>query len=119
VEVSAVELNCTLSALSGYHLALQNGFNMKLSIVTFGALLTTLLAPCSFAWEGVETESGNDVEIEKGNLVRFGESIEYYDHSEGEYKSVTVNDINRYGNIIEIEVTDDETGEALTLEMED
>ncbi len=92
---------------------------MKLSVVAFCTLITTCLAPCSFAWEGVETESGNDVEIEKGNLVRSGESIEYYDHSEGEYKSVTVDDINRYGGTVEIEVTDDETGETLTLEMED
>ena len=32
------------------------------------------------AWDGYDYESGSYVEIEKGNLVRDGEEIEYYDY---------------------------------------
>lgn len=91
---------------------------MKNTLIALSALLLSIPLSAA-AWEGIETESGNGVAIEKGNLVRSGESIEYYDHNEGEYKSVTVDDINRYGDTVEIEVTDDETGETVTLEMED
>lgn len=91
---------------------------MKTTKVALSFLL--LASPLyATAWEGTETESGNDVEIEKGNLVRTGETIEYFDNNDGEYKSVTIDDINRYGDTVEIEATDDDTGESVTLEMED
>lgn len=84
-----------------------------------GLLTACLISVSAIAWEGTELESGNDIEIEQGNLVRTGETIEYYNNDDGEYKSVTIDNINRYGDTVEIEATDDYTGEAVTLEMED
>lgn len=82
-------------------------------------LTITLVSGPAFSWEGIELESGNSVEIEKGTLVRTGETIDYFDWDEGEYKTVTIDDISRDGDTVSIEATDDETGESLSLEMDD
>jgi len=73
----------------------------------------------AIAWEGYDYEKGNNIEIEKGNKVRTGETIEIYDYAAGEYKDVEVNSINRHGRSVDIEVTDSETGETRTFEMND
>tara|TARA_R110001592_G_C12819637_1_gene718840 strand:- start:412 stop:681 length:270 start_codon:yes stop_codon:yes gene_type:complete len=72
----------------------------------------------SFAWDGYDYESGNHVEIEKGNLVREGEEIEYYDYESGEYRNGEVQDIQSSGSGAEVEVYDYETGEYRTFEMD-
>lgn len=89
-----------------------------MKLLTF--LIISLLAPClSNAWDGQDSETGASVEIEKGNLVREGSEIEYYDYNEGEYKNVEVQNIERNGSDVEVEVYDYESGEYRTLEMED
>lgn len=71
------------------------------------------------AWDGVDADTGNSVEIGKGNLVRSGQDIEIYDSDAGEYRDVEVQSIQRSGGSIEVEVYDAESGEYRTLEMED
>ncbi|MFD9899697.1 DUF5334 family protein [Mesorhizobium sp. NPDC059054] len=84
-----------------------------------GAFSCLLLFPLNaFAWDGVDTSTGNSVEIEKGNLVRTGRDIEIYDYDAGEYRDVTVEDISRHGSTVEVEVYDNESGEYRTLEMD-
>ncbi|ORE87723.1 DUF5334 family protein [Aurantimonas sp. 22II-16-19i] len=73
----------------------------------------------ALAWDGVDTNSGDSVEIDRGNLVREGLDIEVYDHSTGEYHDVTVEGINRSGSSVDVEVYDNKTGEYRTFEMED
>lgn len=80
--------------------------------------MLALSAP-SFAWDGYDSDSGNSIQIEQGNLVRPGETIEFYDGAEGEYRSGDVESINRYGSSVEVEVYDQEAGEYRTFEMED
>lgn len=70
------------------------------------------------AWDGYDYEKGSYVEIEKGNLVREGETIEIYDYNDGEYKDVDVESIESYGSSVEVEVYDSETGETRILEMD-
>ena len=82
------------------------------------ALSLTLLSITASAWDGTDSETGSDVEIERGTLVRSGRSIEYFDYGAGEYKSATVESIRRYGSTVEVEVTDDDTGEVRTLDMD-
>lgn len=72
-----------------------------------------------FAWDGYDNEKGASIEIEKGNLVRTGETIEIYDYGEGSYKNVDVESISRTGNTVELEVYDHDSGEYRTFEMED
>ncbi|KGT74627.1 hypothetical protein MA20_38255 [Bradyrhizobium japonicum] len=72
----------------------------------------------AFAWDGTNTTTGTSVEIERGQLVRSGRTIEVYDSDQG-YKEYDVDSIRRYGRTVEIEATDTATGESTTLEMDD
>lgn len=83
------------------------------------ALLTMLLAGPALAWDGSDTETSGAVEIESGNLVRQGETIDFYDHEAGEYRTGDVQSISRYGSSVEVEVYDNESGEYRTFEMDD
>ncbi|MGY4465562.1 hypothetical protein ACVWWK_001244 [Bradyrhizobium sp. LB9.1b] len=71
----------------------------------------------AFAWDGTNPTTGSSVEIERGQLVRSGRTIEVYDSERG-YKEYDVDSIRRYGRSVEIEATDAETGESTTLEMD-
>lgn len=73
----------------------------------------------ALAWDGVDTESGNSVTIEQGNLVRTGNEIELYDYESGSYKSMEVESIDRVGGTVEMELYDNETGETRTFEFND
>lgn len=70
------------------------------------------------AWDGTDSESGEEVTIESGHLVRSGLDIEVYDYGDGAYHDVTVERIQRSGSGVEMEVYDQETGETRTLEMD-
>lgn len=80
--------------------------------------LLALLSCNAMAWDGYDSEAGSYVEIEDGNLVRSGESIEIYDHQTGEYHDADVESINSYGGSTEVEVYDWDAGEYRTFEME-
>ncbi len=71
------------------------------------------------AWEGYDYETGTYIEIEKDNLVRRGEEIEYYDWDEAEYRTGEVQNIERIGSSVEVEVYDYDSGEYRTFEMDD
>lgn len=73
----------------------------------------------AFAWDGYDYDKGTYVEIDKGNLVRKGSDIEYYDSNAGEYRTGEVQSIERSGSSVEVEVEDSETGETRTFEMDD
>ena len=81
-------------------------------------LLIVMVALPVFAWDGYDYESGNYIEIDKGNLVRAGRDIEFYDYGTGDYHSGEVLDINRTSSGVEVEVYDYETGETRIFEME-
>jgi hypothetical protein len=81
-------------------------------------LLATTYPLSAFAWDGYDYERGVYVEIAKGNLVRPGRTIEVYDYGEGRYKDYDVESVRKSGANIEIVVTDSETGEERTFEMD-
>ena len=91
---------------------------MRLALIVLTILVSNPVFPC-FAWDGYDYDNSASVEIDKGNLVRSGNDIEFYDHDAGAYHSATVEDIDRYGSSVEVEVYDHETGEHRTLTMED
>ncbi|MEQ8263880.1 DUF5334 family protein [Pseudohaliea sp.] len=78
-----------------------------------------LLPLTGHAWEGEELESGDIVEIERGNLVRPGQEIEVYNYDDGEYEYLEVESVRRYGNEVEVETYDYQEGEYKTLRMRD
>lgn len=77
-----------------------------------------ILPNLAFCWDGYDYESGSDIEIEKGNLVRPGEDIEIYDYGDGEYKDVEVESVEKRGSGVEVEVYDYDTGEYRTFDMD-
>jgi hypothetical protein len=86
---------------------------LLLSIFAFACLSSPILA-----WDGYDWESGSDVEIDEGNLVREGRDIEIYDWGTGEYRDVTVEDMRSTGSGTEVEVYDHDSGDYRTLDME-
>ncbi|SFI70190.1 hypothetical protein SAMN05216206_2781 [Pseudomonas guineae] len=88
--------------------------------ITTLALLLAALSPCvAMAWDGYDDQSGSSVEIDQGNLVRPGETIELYDYGTSEYRDVQVESVERNGSSVEVEVYDYDSGEYRTLDMED
>ncbi|MDE5465432.1 MULTISPECIES: DUF5334 family protein [unclassified Bradyrhizobium] len=71
----------------------------------------------AFAWDGTHATTGSSIEIERGQLIRSGRTIEVHDSERG-YKEYDVDSVRRYGRSVEIEATDTETGESTTLEMD-
>lgn len=75
------------------------------------------------AWENEEFESGDLVEIERGNLVPPGQEVEVYNWDEGKYEYHEVESRRRYGSEVEVEVEvetyDYQDRKYKTLRMED
>lgn len=58
-------------------------------------VLAAVLSGPAYGWDGTDTETGASIEFGKGNLVREGRDIEIYDNETGDYRDVTIEDINR------------------------
>ena len=82
-------------------------------------LLLIVLASPVYAWDGYDYDKGNFIEIDKGNLVRSGRTIEIFDYNDGNFKDVEVLDIERTPSGVEINVYDPEADEERTFEMDD
>ena len=82
-------------------------------------LLSSLLCipSISSAWDGYDYNSGTYIEIDRGNLVREGNDIEYFDYGTG-YQYGEVTNIDSYGSSVEVEVYDYNSGEYRTFEMD-
>lgn len=81
-------------------------------------LILLLISLPIYAWDGTDTDTGCDIEIEDGNLVRSGNEIEIYDRNDGEYHNVEVESIDKNADSVELTVYDSETDEHRTFEME-
>lgn len=78
-----------------------------------------LLLPCAaYAWDGTDTDTGASVEIEEGNLVRSGETIEVYDYDRGEYHNIDVDSVESNGSGATVEGYDTDTGNYVEFDME-
>tara|TARA_R110001599_G_scaffold159052_2_gene346193 strand:- start:7712 stop:7984 length:273 start_codon:yes stop_codon:yes gene_type:complete len=84
----------------------------------FIAVAALSLTKPAIAWDGTDSDSGVSIEIERGNLVRSGREIEFYDYDAGEYRTGQVQSIRRYGASVELEIEDEETGDTRTFEMD-
>lgn len=89
----------------------------RIFFLTLAAAL--FFSSSALAWDGYNLNTGAEVEIGKGNLVRRGSTIDVYDYNSGEYKSVDVEAIRRTPlGTVEVDVYDYNTGESSTLEMD-
>ncbi len=85
-------------------------------VLVLGTILC--LGTPALAWEGHDYETGSDIEIEEGNLVRRDHDIEYFDYEAGEYRDGNVESIQRYGNEVDVEVYDYDSGKYRTFTMD-
>lgn len=70
------------------------------------------------AWSGIDADTETDVEIEKGNLVRRGKTIEFYDAEDGAYHQAEVESIKDIGHSVQLEIHDLDKGEDRVLLMD-
>lgn len=77
-------------------------------------LLLMIFAIPAYSWDGYDWETGSEIEIEKGTLVREGCDIDVFDYSTGEYKTFSVENISDN----EIEVFDWDNAEYRFLDMD-
>lgn len=91
---------------------------MNKLIFLITALLSIATPSYIYAWSGYDVENNTEIEIERGNLVRSGREIEIFDYSDGSYKDVGVESIQRLDNAVEIEVYDYQGNEYRTFEMD-
>ena len=82
------------------------------------SLLSVIVSTSSLAWDGYDWDRGSYVDIGKGNLVRKGREIEYFDYRSGDYRRGDVESIRSHGSKFELEVYDYESGEYRTFEMD-
>ena len=90
-------------------------FNMNKKTLLLSSLLC--ISSISSAWDGYDYNSGTYIEIDRGNLVREGSDIEYFDYGTG-YQYGEVTNIDSYGSSVEVEVYDYNSGEYRTFEMD-
>lgn len=77
-------------------------------------LVAFVLSTPAIAWDGYDYDEGSFVSIDRGELVREGYDIEYYDYGSGEYRSASVETISDS----ELEVYDYESGEYRYFDMD-
>lgn len=83
------------------------------------SLLILLIVPMvSLAWDGYDYDSGSYIEIDKGNAVKPGHEIEYYDYNAGEYKYGEVESVRSRGRNVEVEIIDYDSGDSRTFDMD-
>ena len=80
-------------------------------------ILSLFAATAASAWDGTDTGTGNIIEIEKGQTVRQGHEVEFFDYGSGSYRSLDVDSARKSGSNVEVEGTDS-SGNAITLEMD-
>ncbi|MGH8381769.1 DUF5334 family protein [Pseudomonas sp.] len=83
------------------------------------AIALSVFATSAVAWTGSDSDTAGTIEIESGNLVRQGETIDFYDSDSGDYRSADVESVNSDGGTTEVEVYDHDAGEYRTFEMDD
>ena len=83
-------------------------------------IITILLLPfCqALAWDGVDFETNDRVEIGKGNYVAFGQEIEFYDFNTNKYHDAQVEIVSDIGEMTHVEIFDKTLNKQRILIME-
>lgn len=81
-------------------------------------LLVLLLPTLVFAWEGQDIEQGTNIMLSSRDMATPGKEIIYYDYSKEEYRTAEVTSVYGFGQSVQIELYDIDTGANHTFEME-
>ena len=88
---------------------------MRLALSVLAISLFALAAP-AFAMDGVNTDTGDAVTADDGTVFTVGDVISLYD-AEGNEMSVEIKAVNDTADSIDIDVTDQDTGDSTTIEF--
>lgn len=81
-------------------------------------IVLPFLVMSAFAWDGQDAEQGTNIMIISRSSATPGKEISYHDYSREEYRMAEVTSVYGYGNSIQIELYDIDTGIDHTFEME-
>ncbi len=88
---------------------------MRLALSVLAISLFALAAP-AFAMDGVNTDTGDAVTADDGTVFTVGDVISLYD-AEGNEMSVEIKAVNDTADSLDIDVTDQDTGDSATIEF--
>ena len=81
-------------------------------------LVLSLLVTPAIAWDGQDVDLGTNIMISSRSLATPGKEIIYYDYSKEEYRTAEVTSVFGYGESVQIELYDIDSGTNRTFEME-
>jgi len=84
----------------------------------FSFLVLLFLPTLAFAWGGEDTEQGTNIMLSSRDMPTAGKEIIYYDYSQEEYRTAEVTSVYAFGQSVQIELYDIDTGANRTFEME-
>lgn len=76
------------------------------------------IAADGLTWSGYDYDKSTYIDINEGNTVRSGNTVEVYDYNTG-YRYMDVNSVSRFGGTVTIEALDMESGEMRSFEMDE
>ena len=89
--------------------------NMRLTISALAISLFAFASP-AFAMDGVNTDTGDAVTADDGTVFKVGDVITLYD-VDGNEMSVQIQTVNDTATAVDIEVTDQDSGDAASIEF--
>ncbi len=88
-------------------------------IIVFLALWAALSpAGLVLAWNGHDQQTKTPVDVDRGALVKNGETLRFYDYDMGEYRTGIITAISFHKSVIDVEIRDEVTGELRFLTLE-
>jgi hypothetical protein len=80
-------------------------------------IVALLLSGPASAWEVQDLESGANIDIDRGTVVKTGETIRFYDYGVGEHHTGRITAISFRKGAMDVEVHDDKSDRLRTLVM--
>ena len=81
-------------------------------------IVLSLLATPALSWDGQDADLGTNIMISSRSMATPGKEIIYYDYSKEEYRTAEVTSVFGFGNTVQIELFDVDSGANRTFEME-
>ena len=88
---------------------------MRLTLSVLAISFLALAAP-AFAMDGVNTDTGDVVTADDGTTFKIGDLVTLYD-ADGNEMSVEVQAVSETDTAIDIDVTDQDSGDAASIEF--
>ncbi len=88
---------------------------MRLTLSALALSVIALASP-AFAMDGINTDTGDTVTVDDGTVFKVGDIVTLYD-TEGTEMSVEIKALSDTGTAIDIDVIDQDSGDAASIEF--